>query len=46
MMAQSNKITDTLNQLLTCLLVWILVMAVIAFLYGIPIMKRFIDEIN
>ena len=44
--AQSNFINTTLSNLLTTLLIWALIMSIVSFLYGVPIMKRFIDEIN
>jgi hypothetical protein len=40
--AQSKLINCTLSNLMTCLFIWILVMSVVATLYGIPIMKRFV----
>lgn len=46
LIAQSNFINTTLSNLLTTLLIWALIMSIVSFLYGVPIMKRFIDEIN
>jgi hypothetical protein len=31
---------------LTALIVWILVINIVGFAYGVPIMKKFVDEIN
>jgi hypothetical protein len=43
---QQDLINDTQNNLLTTLLIWTFLIIGIAFLYGIPIMKHFVDEIN
>lgn len=45
-MAQQGLIDGTMSGLLTILLVWVLIMSAFSFLYGAPVMKRFIDEIN
>lgn len=44
--AEATYTQQTLNNLLTALIVWILVMNIVGFVYGVPIMKRFVDEIN
>lgn len=45
-MAQQGLINNTMGSLLTILLTWVLIMSAISFIYGAPVMKRFIDEIN
>jgi hypothetical protein len=45
-MAQQGLVDGTMSSLLTILLVWVLIMSAVSFLYGAPVMKRFIDEIN
>lgn len=46
LMAQQGLVGETTAGLLTVLLVWVLIMGAFSFLYGAPVMKRFIDEIN
>lgn len=45
-MAQQGLIDNTMSGLLTILLAWVLIMSAFSFLYGAPVMQRFIDEIN
>jgi hypothetical protein len=44
--AENNYTNNVVSNLLTALIVWILMMILVGFLYGVPIMKRFVDEIN
>jgi len=44
--AENTYTQQTLTNLLTALIVWILAMNIIGFVYGVPIMKKFVDEIN
>lgn len=46
LMAQQGLLNGTMNSLLMILLIWMMVMSAVSFLYGMPVMKRFIDEIN
>jgi Na+-driven multidrug efflux pump len=44
--AQQILINQTVGNQLTFLLAWTLIMGIISFIFGLPIIKLFIDEIN